>query len=69
MFCWFSDFSLYGCWEAGDVCKIYVAGLGTFLDIGKLILRTFMFRLFRPISDPPDLTPIFPTREQKTPSS
>ena len=23
------------------MCKIYVAGLGTFLDIGQLILRTF----------------------------
>ena len=32
-----SDVSLHGLWEAGDVCKIYVAGLGTFLGIGKLV--------------------------------
>ena len=39
----FSDFSLYGSWEAGNVCKSYVRGLGTFLDIGKLIMITFNF--------------------------
>ena len=36
----FSDFLLYGPWEAGNVCKIYVVGLGTFLDIENLILST-----------------------------
>ncbi len=39
----FSDFSLYGSWEARNVCKSYVGGLGTFLDVGKSILRTLIF--------------------------
>ena len=30
-----------GPWEAGNACKTLLADVGTFLDIGKLILRTF----------------------------
>ncbi len=36
----FSDFLLYGPWEAGNVCKVLLADVGTFPDIGKLILST-----------------------------
>ena len=61
----FPVFSLYGLWKVGNVYKIYVAGLGTFLDIENFILSTLCFRLFRPISDLPDLTFILLTREEK----
>ena len=42
----FSDFSLYGSWEAGNVCKRLLAGLGVFPDIGESLLRTLIFRFF-----------------------
>ena len=69
-FCsWFGLlFPLYGSWEAGNVCKTYVVDLGTFLGIGKLNLRTLIIRFFLPISDPPDLTPSFPTWEKNMPT-
>ncbi len=41
-----SVFSLYGPWEAGNACKIYLAGLGAFLDIENVILRTLCFDFF-----------------------
>ena len=43
-----SHFSIfrYMAREAGNVCKTYVAALGTFLDIENFILRTFVFFIF-----------------------
>ncbi len=61
-------YSLYGPRVARNVCKTYQAGLGTFPDIENLIPSTVKTQLVRSISDHPDSTPLFPTREQKTPT-
>ena len=50
------------------MCETHVADLGTFLGIGKLILRTLIIRHVRPIVDPPDLTPSFTTWEKNMPT-
>ena len=62
-------FSVYGSWEAGDSVKILWRDVGTFSTIEYFILRTFIFRHFRPLgARPPKCDPPSETRVALSPN-